>query len=159
MAATRTDLTIIKGDSFTRTFTRYSEEYLNYRGQWSSLLDYEVDDVIVYKNAVYKCILDTTASQVPTNVTYWGTPDPYDYSSHTFEAKIRTDYNEEASIVDFTVAFATDGTDGKFRVSLTAAQTAALDFDNAVYDIEVTSGSTVWKESRGKIILIDEATK
>lgn len=155
----KTNIEIIKGSSFAQTFTRFSEDYLNVRGAWSSLTEYEVDDVVAYKNVLYKCILNTTSGQLPTNATYFGSITPYDYSLATFEAKIRTDYKEEDSIVDFTVVFVTDGTDGKFQISLTAAQTAALDFNKAVYDVEVTNGTDVWKESWGDIRLSDEATR
>jgi len=157
-----TNLNIIRGNTFTQTFNRMGETYLNYEGEWTDLTEYEVDDVVTYKDEVYKCILDTTAAQKPTNATYFGSVTPYDYTSpvlHTLEAKIRTDFREEASIVDFTVDYLTDGTDGKYVISLTAAQTEVLDFDEAVYDIEVTSGSTVWKEYRGKIKLDNEVTR
>jgi len=152
------DLEIIQGDSFSLTFSRLSEDYLNYKGEWSSLLDYEVDDVVTYKNTIKKCILNTTANQLPSNATYFGAVDPYDYSACTFYAKIRTEFNEEASVADFNVAYLTDGTDGKFQITLTAVQTAALDFDTAVYDIEVTEAGEVRKEARGKVNLKNEAT-
>ena len=156
--AARLDLEIVKGSTFVRTFTKYSEIYINYRGKWTELTEYKVDDVIEYKNLTYKCILDTTNKQPPTNTLYFGSLTPFDYSTSTLEAKIRTDYNEEDSVIDFTTSFITDGTDGQIQLSLTATQTEALDFDTAVYDIEVTSGSTVYKEVYGVVTLQDEAT-
>lgn len=158
----KTNLEIIQGDTFSVTFTRYSEDYLNYRGAWSSLIQYEADDVVIYKNTVYKCILDTTLSQLPTNVTYFGALTAYDYSTpaHTVTAKIRTDYNEEASIVDFTTTWISgSGSDGKIKISLTATQTAALDFKKAVFDVEVTNGTDTWKETYGNVTLKKEVTK
>ena len=158
-APKKIDLDIVKGDTFSYTFTRLGEQYLNFRGEWSKLADYEEDDVVVWKNNIYKNILDTTANQKPSDITYWGSVAPFDYSGSTFEAKIRTNYDEEASIVDFVVEFITDGTDGKFRITLTAAQTAALDFDEAVWDVEITDGVYVWKEGRGIVHLYNEATR
>ncbi len=156
----RTDFTITKGSTFSRTFTKYSEDYFNVRGEWSSLGDYDVDDVITYKNVVYKCILAHTTAFAPPNVTYWSTPTAYDYSAgtHVITAKLRSEYDSETVATDFTISWITDGSDGKFKISLSATVTAAFLFKDATYDVEVTDGTTTWKEAYGKIAIRDEVT-
>lgn len=157
--AARIDIEITKGSSFLQVFTKYDEQFITFRSTWTDLTQYNVDDVVIYKNASYICILDTTNKQNPTDVTYWGDLNPHDYSTSTFEAKIRTAFNEEAPIIVMAVGFVNDGTDGKLKMELTPAETAALDFDEAVYDLEITTGTTVYKEISGKVILIDEVTR
>ena len=45
------------------------------------------------------------------------------------------------------------------QISMTAGATAALDFDNEFYDLEVFSGISVSKVLRGRVKLIKEITK
>ncbi len=160
MEAARLDITITQGSTFSHTFKRYSEDNLNYRGEYSTLATYEVDDTVHYKGAVYKCILSGKGN-APTNVTYWTTMAVYDYSTpaHTLTGSIRTSFSEEATVADFVVSYVTDGTDGEYKIVLSSTVTAALDFKDAVYDIEATDGLTVWKEFEGVVYLKDEVTK
>ena len=158
MKPLRYDFEIHQGSTFSITLTKYANANLINRGTWSSLTTYSVDDVVVWKGVIYKCILAHTTAYEPPNVTYWGSVTPQDLSTSTFSAKIRTDYDDEDALATFTIAYVTDGTDGKIALSLTAAQTAALDFSKAVYDLEVTTGSTVDKWLTGKVILRKEAT-
>jgi hypothetical protein len=38
---------------------------------WSPTSNYVVDDEVIFNNNLYKCILNTTSYQPPTNTTYW----------------------------------------------------------------------------------------
>lgn len=41
---------------------------------YSAIVDYVVDDSVVYNSLIYTCILDSTGN-LPTNITYWRTGD------------------------------------------------------------------------------------
>jgi hypothetical protein len=53
-----------------------------------------------------------------------------------------------------------DGLNGRFRINLTQAQTTALSFNEAIYDIEaVPPGDEAIRILEGKINLSKEVTK
>lgn len=151
------NLNIIKGDSFSQTFTIYAHTGLRNRGTWSNLLSYAENDLVVWGGAVYYCIAAHTGFE-PPNVTYWGTPTPLDLSTATILSKIKSKLADSTALLSFTVALVTDGTDGKFTISLTYAQTAALTVSKAVYDVEVTIGTERKKYIKGQIDFDYEAT-
>jgi hypothetical protein len=80
---------------------------------------------------------------------------PIDLTSATVAAKIRKKVTDSSVVATFTCALMTDGTDGAFKIELSAAQTAALSgFDVGVYDVLVTfpSGDVV-KYIEGTVVL------
>jgi hypothetical protein len=93
--------------------------------------------------------------------------DPWDMSTPgtTVAAKMRVTFNAVPDTA-FTTAIITAAT-GNVRISLTAAQTAALvgpgGTDRAnrygVYDIEFTEGGIVTRVLEGRVSLSQEATK
>ena len=78
-------------------------------------------------------------------------------SSKTYAGQIRR-RAEAPKLVDFTTSV-TDGANGVFQISLTAAQTAALPAEDLLYDIEQTTGATVERIIEGVITISPEVTK
>ena len=65
----------------------------------------------------------------------------FDLTGYTASAKLANGYSSTRTRTTITTAFATDRTTGVLTISLTANQTAALDAERYVYDVEITSGS------------------
>jgi hypothetical protein len=57
-----------------------------------------------------------------------------------------------------TLSIALAASGNNIIVTMTAANTAALDFDNAVYDLEIFSGATVDRIIEGRVFLSKEIT-
>lgn len=66
--------------------------------------------------------------------------DALDLSGYTGIAQIRKTYSSTTS-TDFTVTFASDRTTGQLTISLTDAQTSALEAGRYVYDVLITDTS------------------
>lgn len=84
-------------------------------------------------------------------------------TGYTADMQVRQDVNSASVIVELSTAngrIVTGTTDGKFTLTLTAVQTAALPPGNYVYDLEVTSpGGTVTKILTGGFAVIAEVTQ
>ena len=65
-----------------------------------------------------------------------------DLTGYTAAAQIRKTYESSSATVSFTVAFNADRTTGQIDISLTGAQTAAIDSGRYVYDVLITSGAS-----------------
>lgn len=84
---------------------------------------------------------------------------PLDYTGATATGMLRVSFSDILEAGVFTCVF-TDALNGVLRVSMTAEETAALDFAKAFYDIEVLDALGVRRKVlRGKVTLIKEATK
>ena len=57
-----------------------------------------------------------------------------------------------------TLSIALAASGNNIIVTMTAANTAALDFDNAVYDLELVSGAAVDRIIEGRVFLSKEIT-
>jgi len=57
-----------------------------------------------------------------------------------------------------TLSIALAASGNNIIVTMTAANTAALDFDNAVYDLELVAGTTVDRIIEGRVFLSKEIT-
>lgn len=149
-------MTVIKikqGDTFTRTITLMSQANLIDKGIYKAAYTYRKNDLVVDNNVVYYSKLDSNKGNATSNATYWGTPTAINLSSSTLTGGLRDSYRDEGTIIDFTTALVTDGTDGKFTISLTATQTKTLDFDECYFDVQVTTGTVVKTYLTGKIQL------
>ena len=77
--------------------------------------------------------------------------------------QVRQDVNSASVIVELSTSngrIVAGTTDGKFTLTLTAAETTALPPGNYVYDLEVTSpGGTVTKILTGGFSVIAEVTQ
>ena len=84
-------------------------------------------------------------------------------TGYTAEMQVRQDVDSASVIVELSTAngrIVTGTTDGKFTLTLTAAQTTPLPPGNYVYDLEVTSpGGTVTKLLTGGFAVIAEVTQ
>lgn len=84
-------------------------------------------------------------------------------TGYTAKMQVRQDVNSTSVIVELSTAngrIVTGGADGKFTMTLTAAQTTALPPGNYVYDFEVTSpGGVVTKILAGGFSVIAEVTQ
>jgi hypothetical protein len=58
-----------------------------------------------------------------------------------------------------TITLTMGGTAGTITVSISATNTAALNFDQAVYDLEITTGTTVTRLLAGNVTLSKEVTR
>jgi len=59
---------------------------------------------------------------------------------------------------NMTTSIATDATTGVVTLSLTATETAALDAERYVYDLEITSGAAVTRVIEGIITVRPQVT-
>ena len=67
---------------------------------------------------------------------------PFNLSGYTGAAKMAKGYASTRTRTSLTSVIATDATSGVVALSMTAAQTAALDAERYVYDVEITQTST-----------------
>ena len=84
-------------------------------------------------------------------------------TGYSADMQVRQDVDSASIIVELSTAngrIVAGTTDGKFTLTLTAAQTAALPPGNYVYDLEVTSpGGIVTKILTGGFAVIAEVTQ
>lgn len=80
-----------------------------------------------------------TAADIAADITS-GALVPQNLTSSVISAKIAPKAGA-TPIISFTTGI-TDAVHGKFRISLTAAQTAALNYSEAVYDVRIDLGGT-----------------
>jgi len=65
----------------------------------------------------------------------------FDLTGYTAVAKLAQGYSSTRTRTTMSTAFATDRTTGVLTISLTANQTATLDAERYVYDVEITSST------------------
>jgi hypothetical protein len=94
----------------------------------------------------------------------------WDLTAATIAAKIRRKFSDSVALQVLTVTV-TDAVNGAFKITLTAAETAALSISTTaqnpndrrvslgVYDIEVTDAGIVTRVLEGTVELSQEATK
>lgn len=84
-------------------------------------------------------------------------------TGYTADMQVRQDVDSASIIVELSTSngrIVAGTTDGKFTLTLTAAETATLPPGNYVYDLEVTSpGGTVTKILTGGFAVIAEVTQ
>jgi hypothetical protein len=57
------------------------------------------------------------------------------------------------------IVFDEGGVTGVFSITISATETAALDFTQAVYDIEITDGTDISRVVEGRVFLSKEVTR
>lgn len=88
-----------------------------------------------------------------------GTGVPIDITGCVVAGMVRLRYGADQPLATFTCTLVNPA-QGVFTVGLTDAQTAALDFERGVYDIEIAYPSgTKSRLMQGNVILSKEATK
>jgi len=65
----------------------------------------------------------------------------FNLTGYTASAKLAKGFASTRTRTNMTTSIATDATTGVVTLSLTATETAALDAERYVYDLEITSGS------------------
>ena len=91
-------------------------------------------------------------------------------TGYTITGKIKRKTSDQTALATFTATLANQGTSpGQFTISLTATQTGALPavtgptaekvLLECVYDIEATTGSTVYRILEGVVSISPEATR
>ena len=84
-------------------------------------------------------------------------------SGYTADMQVRAGRNSSAILVELSTSngrITVTGASGLFSLSLTAAETRALDFDTGVYDFEVTSAAgIVYRLLEGNVTLSKEVTR
>ena len=66
----------------------------------------------------------------------------FDLTGYTTQAKLAKGYSSTRTRTSMTSVIGTDSTSGVVALGLTATQTAALDAERYVYDVEITQTST-----------------
>jgi len=82
----------------------------------------------------------------------------FNLTGYTAAAKLAKGFASTRTRTDFTTTIAADATSGVVTLSLTATQTAALDAERYVYDLEITSGATVTRVIEGIITVRPQVT-
>lgn len=83
-------------------------------------------------------------------------------SGYTARMDVRATYNSPSTIIELTTEngrIELGGVNGTINLSITAANTAALPTSNAVYDLELDSGSAVTRLIQGRFIVDPEVTR
>lgn len=110
----------------------------------------QVTNFTLYQGETFRMVLRLTD---PT------TGEPVDYTGATARGQMRVNFSDESPAGVFTCAF-TDAANGVLQISMTDAETSALNFNKADYDIEVVqAGGIVQRILMGKVTLSREATK
>lgn len=110
----------------------------------------QVTNFTLYQGETFRMVLRLTD---PTS------GEPVDYTGATVRGQMRVNYTDPTPAGVFTCAF-TDPANGVILVSMTDAETSALNFNKAEYDIEVVdAGGNVQRVLMGKVTLSKEATK
>ena len=86
--------------------------------------------------------IDAGADYTSTVTVTDGTGSAYDLTGYTAAAQIRKTYESSSATVSFTAAFVSPRTTGQITLTLTGAQTAAIDSGRYVYDVLITSGAS-----------------
>lgn len=88
-----------------------------------------------------------------------------DLTGYTARMKVKENVDDTTSLIDLTTEngritiAANQVTDtGELSLLLSAALTASLDFDRAVYDLELVNGSVVERLLQGKVTFKKEVT-
>lgn len=111
--------------------------------------------------AVANLTIDQGASFSSSVTVKDGNGDPFDLTGFTADAKMALGYTSTRTRTTITTTFDSDRTTGIINLSLTAAQTAALDAPaRYVYDIEITYtvDSTVTRVIEGIITVRPNVT-
>ena len=83
--------------------------------------------------------------------------DPFNLTGYTATAKMAKGYSSTRTRTTLTTSIGS-ATTGVVTLSLTPTQTAALDAERYVYDLEITSGATVTRVIEGIISVRPQVT-
>lgn len=97
----------------------------------------------------------------------WQTGDPaaaVDITGYTIRLQAREDIDDATPVLDMNTGNSqiviTDAVNGKFELRLTAAESEALNFEGAIYDLECESGGgVVTRLLQGAITVLPEVTR
>jgi hypothetical protein len=82
-----------------------------------------------------------------------------DLTGYTGACKIRKSYYSNFNVYSLTVVVANPPTDGKIIISSTASETATFKPGRYVYDVEISSGSSVTRVVEGIAEVTPNATR
>ena len=83
---------------------------------------------------------------------------PINITGYTFESEIKFNYSDVNVVTTITCTIV-DAIEGKFRISLSAAQTTSMLAGEYVYDIKMTTNSNVISRVlQGQLIVSPEVT-
>ena len=82
----------------------------------------------------------------------------FNLTGFTAVAKLAKGFASTKTRTNMTTSIATDATTGVVTLSLTATETAALDAERYVYDLEITSGAAVTRVIEGIITVRPQVT-
>ena len=83
---------------------------------------------------------------------------PFDLTGYTAQAKMAKGFASTRTRTTITTTLPSNPATGTVTLSLTSAQTAALDAERYVYDLEITKGSEVTRVIEGLITVRHQVT-
>ena len=92
--------------------------------------------------AIANLIIDQGASFSSDVTVKDANGNAFDLTGYTTQAKLAKGYSSTRTRTSMTSVIATDAASGVVALALTATQTAALDAERYVYDVEITQTST-----------------
>ena len=101
--------------------------------------------------AIANLVMDQ-GSTFSTVITVYQNDSILDLAGYSAAAQIRKSYSSSSS-TSFTTAIDSTTSTGKITLSLTSAQTAALEEGRYVYDVIVSSGNTFYRLVDGNILV------
>ena len=86
--------------------------------------------------------------------------DPANLAGWSVRAQVRRRVTDEAVLYAWTTALGNASIDGaNVTLTVSAAESAAFDWTNAVYDVELVNGATVLRITQGAITIDREVTR
>lgn len=104
-------------------------------------------DLCIYRGDSGRLKLTVSSGGAPLNV-----------STATWDADIRLTEDDAAALASFTVT-PVGGDTASVYIDLSAVASAALNVDEAVYDVQMTLGGTVQTLLRGKITVTKDVSR
>ena len=92
--------------------------------------------------AIANLIIDQGASFSSDVTVKDANGNAFDLTGYTTQAKLAKGYSSTRTRTSMTSVIATDAASGVVALAMTATQTAALDAERYVYDVEITETST-----------------
>ena len=92
--------------------------------------------------AIANLIIDQGASFSSDVTVKDANGNAFDLTGYTTQAKLAKGYSSTRTRTSMTSVIGTDAASGVVALALTATQTAALDAERYVYDVEITQTST-----------------
>ena len=120
----------------------------------------QIDTSVTYTNTPVKLICKQ--GETFTRTITWKTDDvPVDLTGYTAAMQVRSSYSSTTAVVSLTTSnggLTLGGAAGTIEVFISAVATSAIPAGNYVYDLELTTGTTVTRLLEGQFYVSPEVT-